>query len=299
MAKLAWARANRGAAVPAFGHRSSRPHQERKERFAFAVFLATKGDMPQENWRPYRGCALHQFGSADMKTWTTHSGQKIHRILERRCNCYLVDSGARFLLVDAGRENRWSDLKNRLLRLGVTERSLSALVLTHSHFDHAENAANLQHVFGAAVVVHCLEAAYLQQGNSPAIRGGYGLIRWLTDSLQKPLLVRFQYQPVEADILVQEKMDLQPLGCNGYVLHTPGHTPGSVSVIVDDEIALVGDTLFGVFPGTAFPPFLQDSGLLLQSWAKLLRTRCSLFLPAHGRPRSRALVERCFDRRSR
>jgi len=234
-----------------------------------------------------------------MKTWTTRSGQKIYRILERRCNCYLVVSGARFLLVDAGRRNRWSDLNNRLLRLGVTKRSLSALVLTHSHFDHAENAANLQQAFGASVVVHCLEAAYLQQGKNPAILGAWGLTRWLTDSLQEPLLARFHYQPVEADVLVREKMDLQALGCNGYILHTPGHTLGSVSVIVDDEIALVGDTLFGVFPGTAFPPFLQDPGLLLQSWAKLLQTPCSLFLPAHGRPRNRELVQRCYDKRSR
>lgn len=234
-----------------------------------------------------------------MKTWTTHSGQKIYRILERRCNCYLVATGDRFLLVDAGRENRWSDLKNRLLRLGVTARSLSALVLTHSHFDHAENAANLQRAFGAAVVIQCLEAGYLQQGKNPPIRGAFGLTRWLTDTLQKPLQARFHYQPVEADMLVKEKMDLQALGGNGYVLHTPGHTPGSVSVIVDDEIALVGDTLVGVFPGTAFPPFLQDPAMLLQSWGKLLQTRCSLFLPAHGRPRSRELVQRCFDERSR
>ncbi|NLP11204.1 MBL fold metallo-hydrolase [bacterium] len=234
-----------------------------------------------------------------MKTWTTHSGQTIHRILERRCNCYLVAAGDRFLLVDAGRENRWSDLKNHLLQLGVTEGSLNALVLTHSHFDHAENAANLQRAFGAVVVIHCLEAAYLQQGKNPLIRGAFGLTRWLTDSLQKPLSARFHYQPVEADILVDEKMDLQTLGCTGYVLHTPGHTAGSVSVIVDDEIALVGDTLSGVFPGTVFPPFLQDPGLLLHSWGKLLQTRCSLFLPAHGRPRSRALLQRCYDMRSR
>ena len=74
-------------------------------------------------------------------------------------------------------------------------------------------------------------------------------------------------------------------------MHTPGHTPGSICIIVDDEIAIVGDSMFSVHPGQAMVPYVMDRKTLLKSWKKLLATRCSLFLPAHGRPIDRKTVE--------
>jgi glyoxylase-like metal-dependent hydrolase (beta-lactamase superfamily II) len=80
-------------------------------------------------------------------------------------------------------------------------------------------------------------------------------------------------------------------------MHTPGHTRGSLSIVVDDEIALVGDTMFGVFKGSVFPPYAENAGVMIQSWGKLLDTSCRLFIPSHGTANSRSLVERDFARR--
>jgi len=76
-----------------------------------------------------------------MKHWITKNGIKIHRILWGRCNCYLVSNENRFLLIDTGRKKSWKNLKNGLDRFGVREDSPISLILTHCHFDHAENAA--------------------------------------------------------------------------------------------------------------------------------------------------------------
>jgi len=67
-------------------------------------------------------------------------------------------------------------------------------------------------------------------------------------------------------------------------------------VIIDDEIAIVGDAMFGVFRGSVLPPFALDLGLMTESWKRLLDTGCSIFLPAHGTKRGREVLQRQYDK---
>ncbi len=73
-----------------------------------------------------------------------------------------------------------------------------------------------------------------------------------------------RYEPCGFDMLVDGMLDLKGMGMDAYIMHTPGHTSGSVSVIVEDEIALVGDTLFGVYKGSVFPPFAENADVMIQ-----------------------------------
>ena len=70
-----------------------------------------------------------------------------------------------------------------------------------------------------------------------------------------------------------------------------------MSVVLDDEIALVGDTMVNAGPWSVFPPFADDVGLLLDSWRRLLETGCRIFLPGHGTAIGRPLLERRFEER--
>jgi len=55
---------------------------------------------------------------------------------------------------------------------------------------------------------------------------------------------------------------------------------------------LVGDTLFGIVPQKAFPPFADNKIDLFKSWEKLLTTNCRLFLPAHGKALTREIMKK-------
>jgi len=231
-----------------------------------------------------------------MKTWLTSRGHEVHRVLSGRCNCHLVCGEKGYLLVDCGGKRHWKRLCDRLQSLGVSPDAPLSLVLTHAHFDHAENAAALKREFNAAILVHENAANYLRKGENPPIHGTLAPTRLMTRILNASpwLAQRLRYTGVSPDRRVHDETDLRSAGFPVTLLPTPGHTSGSMSVIVDNQIALTGDALFGVFPGSAFPPFAEDPGELVRSWKKLLDTGCSLFLPAHGRPRSRATLHRQY-----
>lgn len=232
-----------------------------------------------------------------MKTWTTKSGQVIYRLSDEMYNCYLVSYRDRHFLVDTGRKNRLNMLSRELDRLGVNNNSLACLILTHSHYDHAGNAADIKNTFNATIIIHKNEADYLHKGENPAIHGTTFFTRFITEGLSSWYLTRYcRYKPVDSDIQVEDPYDLNNFGFNAYIIHTPGHTNGSISVIIDNEIALVGDALFGVFKGTVLPPFAADSRLIVDSWKRLLSTGCAMFLPAHGRERSKELLLQQYNK---
>jgi hydroxyacylglutathione hydrolase len=215
-----------------------------------------------------------------MKTWETKKGCRITRALAGRSNVFLLTNGHKNILIDTSPGSCWRKLQGHLLRLGIDH--LEALVLTHSHYDHAGNAARVREKYGAPVIVHRSEGSLLASGESIVPHGTNRLGRLLIDRLGKKFARNVVCEPCRADVLVDERLSLDSYGFKAHILHTPGHSPGSMSVIVDDEIALVGDAMFGVAPWSVFPPFAADAEQMVESWGTLLATNCRLFLPAKG-----------------
>jgi hydroxyacylglutathione hydrolase len=228
-----------------------------------------------------------------MNSWTTSGGITIRQILGLRCNVFLVSGSGKNILVDTSRKSERKSLFRRLDASGI--RTLDALILTHTHFDHAENAARVREKYGAKVIVHSSEAGFLQSGCSPIPRGTILPTKILMGlAPQEKIDALFRYEPCEPDLPAGDRLDLSFLGLNAYLIHTPGHSRGSMSLVADDEIALVGDAMIGTFPGSVFTPFADSVQQLTASWGRLLETGCRLFLPAHGRPNTRKLVEKCY-----
>ncbi len=231
-----------------------------------------------------------------MRTWSTKNGFKVTRILSGRSNVFLVTKDNVNILVDTSSKNYRRVLNKRLKRLGINQ--LDYLILTHTHIDHASNADQLKKTFGARIIVQREEAGYLASGKNIMIRGTNLFTRSLVNLL-KQLNPFITYPPCPYDIVVDTRLDLKMDSINLHLLHTPGHTPGSMSIIVDDEIALVGDAMFGVFKGSIFPPFALDVRQMIQSWGKLLQTNCYLFMPSHGSVNKKELVQKEYKKWSK
>jgi hydroxyacylglutathione hydrolase len=231
-----------------------------------------------------------------MKIWHTKSGYSVSCVLSGRSNVFLLTGSGKNILIDGSPGNKWTRLESSLKKLNINK--LDYMILTHTHYDHAENAARIQNRFGAAVIVNQREGRYLQKGENIIPHGTIFLTRLLVEKFGRIFLTRMNYEPCQPDILVDQYFDMREMGINAYIIHTPGHSPGSQSIIVDDEIALTGDAMFGIFPRSVFPPFADREDELIKSWGKLIETGCNIFLPSHGTSSSRSLLEKEFNKRS-
>lgn len=140
-------------------------------------------------------------------------------------NCYLVtdeESSHRFV-VDPG---CWDGSLKRLL-LKVEEGELDYILLTHGHFDHILGVLDVQKRYGGKIVIH-------KNDSDCFVNKERSLMRSMGASGELP---------PKADILVKDG-DKLPFG-NGFitVMHTPGHSEGSVCYLIDN-LVFSGDTLF-------------------------------------------------------
>jgi glyoxylase-like metal-dependent hydrolase (beta-lactamase superfamily II) len=209
---------------------------------------------------------------------------------------YLITWETRAILVDTGQKKQTKSLTAVLKQKNLSYRDLTHIVLTHSHYDHVGGLAELRQKSDAKVVVHKEEAGYLRNGYTPFPKGTSffsKLISNLGSSLSRKTT---HYEPVEPDVIVKDRYEIAKDDPHVYVMHTPGHTDGSVSVIVDDTHAFVGDTMFNIFPHTVFPPFANDVPTLLTSWRNLIETGCTQFYPGHGRPFPVEKLVKNYDR---
>ena len=230
-----------------------------------------------------------------MKTWLTSGGFKITRVLFGRTNVFLLSSGKYNLLIDTGIKSEGKRLLKRLMMTGKPD----AVILTHTHFDHAGNARLLKDSFSSVFIVHEKEKNYLESGDSPIPKGTRPWTRFIYRLGAEKKQHWFRVPGVKADIVFGERFDLSVYGFKAFILHTPGHSPGSCCIVIDNEIALVGDTLGGFIPGIVLPPWGDDVDEMVRSWNNLLETGCHTFLPAHGFPVSRKRLETEFKMRSK
>lgn len=214
------------------------------------------------------------------------------------CHVALIGTDKGFILVDAGVPGTLHVLTGELKRQGIGPRELFLVVVTHAHYDHAGSLAAILKLTGAEILVHVSEKHYLETGTCPPVRG----TRLLTRALSRPaasLLEKRLYEPVIPSILVEDNFDLAGFGIAGRVLHTPGHTAGSLSVVLDSGEAFVGDACYNVpliAARSVFPPYAADVPALLRSWERLLGTGARTFYPAHGGPFRRDKLERSLAR---
>jgi len=230
-----------------------------------------------------------------MKKWKTNSGYEIIQIMAGRSNVFLLTNGKNNILIDTSVSRLWSRIQKQLKRLGITR--IDYLILTHAHFDHAANANRIKIKYKTLVIVQKEEAGYLSNGDNILPDGTTIFTRLIVNILARRLFSRFKYEPCNYDLLVDSYFDLKDYGFNAYLIHTPGHTIGSMSIIIDNQVAIVGDTMFGVFKWSVFPPYAEDATQMVKSWGKLLETNCSVFIPSHGTENSRILVQKDYAKR--
>ena len=202
----------------------------------------------------------------------------------KRSNSYLIVLGGKGILVDTGYKGNIKNLKIALEKNNLTFLDIVLIVLTHTHYDHVGSLDEVKKMSASKVLVHSAEKEYLERGMTPSSKGTMWFSKIISGIGSTLIASNSRYQPVSSEIVVNDEYDLGKYIPSAKVIPIPGHTDGSISLVIGNEVAFVGDTLFNVIPGTVFPPFANNVSELLKSWEKLINTGCKTFYPGHGKP---------------
>jgi hydroxyacylglutathione hydrolase len=234
-----------------------------------------------------------------MKNWKTKNGTTIIRVLSERSNAYLVLKENMVILIDTGKTNAFQTLLENLVSLNLKIEDISFVILTHTHYDHCQSARKIKEKSNCQIIVSGKAADSVKNGYTKLPRGTFWITEFIAATGRLIGKSKFGYEPFQPDILITGDYNLDVEGVSIKITETPGHSADSVSIIVDNEIAVVGDEMIGVFRNSVFPPFADDVLKMLASWYKLLETDCNIFLPGHGKEISRAVLQNEFEKYNR
>jgi len=212
----------------------------------------------------------------------------------------LIETSKGFILVDAGVPGTLRVLTRQMKRLGLAPKELLLVVVTHVHYDHVGSLAAVRRMTGAEVLVQAAEKTSLETAETLVPKGTTRFSKAIAALVGSRAAGKSMFEAVVPDIVIDSEFDLSPFGIRGRAVHTPGHTAGSLSVILDSGEAFVGDACWNVGPfsrGTVFPPFVSDVTALGRSWKRLLDSGAGTFYPGHGRPFGRAKLMESYTRK--
>ncbi|NPV55779.1 MAG: MBL fold metallo-hydrolase [Anaerolineae bacterium] len=214
--------------------------------------------------------------------------------------CLII--GDKPILVDTGVPGEEDKILRAVEAAGVQPGDISLILHTHGHADHVGSTAALRSRLGVPVAIHRADEAMLRgEGATNRLEP----LR-LESRLMLPfihLLVNKPLTPIAPDLLIDEGTDLSAYGVDVRVLHTPGHTAGSLSFLLPKGDAIVGDLMMGGilggYLGSArpnYPYYADDLEALRRSIRKVCNLSPNLLYVGHGGPLPGAPVGAYFSK---
>ena len=201
----------------------------------------------------------------------------ITRIKCKTDNCYLVTEGRNAILVDTG--------SAQCLDMVIAEcdkYDLKLIVLTHVHFDHAENAAVLSKRYGVPVALHQADEELFESFDKQPLKC-YGLTGCVVLGLSLKVLRETKVERPEKIIYIKDDDSLSDYGINAKIIELPGHTNGSIGVDVEETHLLVGDAMDNwVIPGLGHLYYNMED--IKKSFHKIQNLGHRTIYFGHGKP---------------
>jgi len=218
---------------------------------------------------------------------------QIHTISFGFVNIFLL-KGEKNILIDAGIPGQKDRFLKQLTAYEIKPETIDLMLFTHGHMDHIGLAKEIVELSGAQTAIHHLEKDWVESGKPPFPPGATPWGKFLASFVR--LAPEMKISPTKVDIAINDAgFSLDEYGIPGQVIHTPGHTMGSVSILLENGDTLVGDLamsakILRLTPG--IPIFAEEVNLIKPSWKKLLDLGAKKIYPAHGHPFSAEIFRR-------
>jgi glyoxylase-like metal-dependent hydrolase (beta-lactamase superfamily II) len=207
---------------------------------------------------------------------------EIKRIKGGTDNCYLVTDGGRAILVDTAGKQYFDRVAAE-----CDKYEMKLILLTHVHFDHAENAAALSARYDVPVAVHRKDEELFESfDKQPLIAAGP--VGRAVLGLSLKALRNTRVERPDRLICVGDGDDLRSYGIDARVIELPGHTLGSIGLDVEGRHLIVGDALDNwIRPGTGH--LFHDRDAVRKSAEKIRSMGSRTLYYGHGKPTKNGL----------
>ena len=211
----------------------------------------------------------------------------VHILRLRLSNAYLI-RGERPILVDAGSVGETDRLLAAVRGKGVEPHTLALILLTHGHLAVTGSAGEIRRRTGAPIAIHGMDAEMLRMGHNAPLRPTGFLAR-----IAAPIVQTGRGEPTHPDLVLDGPRSLGDFGLDARVIETPGHTPGSISLLLPEGDAIVGDLIMGGYlgglvrrgvPNTSY--FQEDDRDVTRSLRTVLAAGARHLYVGHGGPLS-------------
>ena len=203
----------------------------------------------------------------------------VYQITNRGCNIILIVE-EKLTLIDTGLRGSSSKIVGFIHSLGRSVKEISLIIITHNHLDHIGGLPELRNLTTAKIAIH---KADISEGELPCPRVVQKLLHIPPFSIFRHLVYA---KPSEIDIQLEGSEILSPLG-DLKVIHTPGHTPGSISLFSPQKkLLIVGDALNSRYKNVRLPPKFVSTDLsqAIDSIKRIALLDFDILCFGHGRP---------------
>ncbi len=152
-------------------------------------------------------------------------------------NAFLVSGQAGSILIDTGTEKNRDNIKKACM-----DKNVKLILLTHGHFDHCQNAAYLADAFQCPVGIGAEDAELLEQGIQRRVCGK-GIWGTVYAAAANYNITHKNMNCIRPDVILKPDMSLTEYGVDGSVIALPGHTKGSVGVLLASGELFAGDAM--------------------------------------------------------
>jgi glyoxylase-like metal-dependent hydrolase (beta-lactamase superfamily II) len=204
---------------------------------------------------------------------------------------YFVQTDDGYILVDTGMPDKDEQLDEAFKLAGIEPQHVKLIVITHAHPDHAGAVAYAKEITGAKVLCHESAARFIRDGKcSPIIAQNF------KGKVMNAFSPEWKYQEIEPDILIKKEFDLGEYGISGKIVHTPGHTEDSITIVLDNGEMLLGDLVRGEEPNIDLGQFYEDKAVLLQSLEMVVGYNAKKIYLSHGEYIDNSVLQRTIDK---
>ena len=211
---------------------------------------------------------------------------------------YLIKTDNGYIQFEAGMKQNLKKYLKMLKKLEIDPKEIKLIVVNHAHFDHVSVLKTLKDITNAQILVHENDVEYLRKGISAELKTLSLYSKLFMSTVPKSWKV---YEPVEPDIIIKDEYSLQEFGIDAKVIHTPGHTSGTISIITKAGNAFVGCCAHGfplrLIPG--LPKIAQDIDQVLSSWERIIEEGAKTIHISHGKSVSIDKMEKILKKKRR